>query len=163
MSRPINEKNLARIGRSCRFDGGTLSPVPNSRRPTVCSDRPSGYAQGMLSKRAHQSEVGSGESIPQEADDLVPISVEQLVNLTGCPNFSDRLQRAIGDAQSEGRLRLALDFRKVDRVCTAGLSELIAINSHARGDGLSVVLVNVQDEIREVFSLTRLERLFEFA
>ena len=96
-------------------------------------------------------------------DFLVPITVEELASLAGTDELAARVQRAIGQAQHEGHERLAVDFQQVHRVCTAGLNELIAINSHARGDGLSVVLVNVQDEIREVFSLTRLERLFEFA
>ena len=112
----------------------------------------------MLSKRPANRRAlgeppGGGESA--ESDFLVPITVEELANLAGTPDLTDRIRRAIGQAQDRGHLRLALDFGKVDRVCTAGLNELIAINSHARCDGLRVVLVNVQDEIREVFTLHR--------
>ena len=55
-----------------------------------------------------------------------------------------------------------LDFGQIDQVSTAALSELIGINSSARSRGLRLVLLDVQEAVREVFAVTRLERLFEF-
>lgn len=57
---------------------------------------------------------------------------------------------------------LNLDFKKIDRISSAGLNELISINSQARTQGVRVVLVDVQQSVRDVFALTRLERMFEF-
>jgi len=57
---------------------------------------------------------------------------------------------------------LNLDFKEIDRISSAGLNELIAINSQARNLGVQLVLVDVQQSVRDVFALTRLERMFEF-
>jgi anti-anti-sigma factor len=58
---------------------------------------------------------------------------------------------------------LNLDFSHIDRISSAGLNELIGINSQARSHGVRMVLVNVPKPIREIFAMTRLERLFEFS
>ncbi|MEM8671483.1 MAG: STAS domain-containing protein [Planctomycetota bacterium] len=100
---------------------------------------------------------------PALRDSLVTVTSEELSTFRKSRGFADRIDRAIGRAQKEGRAKLNLDFRQVNRVGSEGLNELIAINSHARCDGVQVVLVNVQENVREVFSMTRLERLFEFA
>ena len=55
-----------------------------------------------------------------------------------------------------------LDFTNVDRITSAGLNELIGINSHARNHGIRLELVDVQQAVRDVFELTRLERMFKF-
>lgn len=64
--------------------------------------------------------------------------------------------------QDPGNLRLNLDFKGVGWISSAGLNELIGINSHARSQGVRVVLVDVPKTVRDVFALTRLERIFEF-
>ena len=58
---------------------------------------------------------------------------------------------------------LKLDFTRVDRINSAGLNELIGINSHARSRGIRLELLDVQQAVRDVFELTRLERLFQFS
>ena len=58
--------------------------------------------------------------------------------------------------------RWSLDFREVDHITSVGLNELIGINSQARSRGVQLVLLDVCDSVRDVFALTRLERLFEF-
>tara|TARA_R110002049_G_scaffold285698_4_gene467071 strand:- start:231751 stop:232161 length:411 start_codon:yes stop_codon:yes gene_type:complete len=59
--------------------------------------------------------------------------------------------------------KLTLDFRQVGWLSSDGLNELISINRQARTRGLRLVLSNVQEPVREVFALTRLERMFELA
>ena len=58
--------------------------------------------------------------------------------------------------------RLSLDFGEVDRITSVGLNELIGISSLTRSWGIQLVLLEVCDTVREVFELTRLERMFEF-
>ncbi len=57
---------------------------------------------------------------------------------------------------------LNLDFKHIDRINSTALNELIGINSHARHRGIRLVLLDVQETVRDVFKLTRLERMFEF-
>jgi anti-anti-sigma factor len=58
---------------------------------------------------------------------------------------------------------LRLDFQEIERLNSAWLNELIGINRQARNRGIRVVLLNVQDSVRDVFAVTRIERMFEFS
>ena len=58
---------------------------------------------------------------------------------------------------------LTLDFGLVSWLSSVGLNELISINRQARTRGVRLVLANVQEPVRKVFALTRLERMFELS
>lgn len=58
--------------------------------------------------------------------------------------------------------RIVIDFRDIDRIGSAGLNGLIGIKCKASSHGVAIVLSNVQKSVRDVFALTRLERMFEF-
>jgi anti-anti-sigma factor len=57
---------------------------------------------------------------------------------------------------------LFVDMSDIERITSEGLNELIGLNSEARGSGVSVQLLDVCPAVRDVFKLTRLERMFEF-
>lgn len=59
--------------------------------------------------------------------------------------------------------RLNLNFKHIEHLNSEGLNELIGINQQARNHGVQLVLMDVQEPIRQVFKLTRLERMFEFS
>jgi anti-anti-sigma factor len=63
---------------------------------------------------------------------------------------------------AERNRHLYLDLKQVERITSAGLNELIGINSLARSRGIRLILLDAQDSVREIFALTRLERMFEF-
>jgi anti-anti-sigma factor len=67
-----------------------------------------------------------------------------------------------GDKSTGHDSRLNLDFGNIDWISSAGLNELIGINSRARNHGIRLVLLDVQESVRDVFAFTRLERMFEF-
>ena len=56
---------------------------------------------------------------------------------------------------------LNLDLEQIDWLSSVALNHLIGINRSARDRGIRLVLTNVQESVREVFALTRLERMFE--
>ncbi len=56
---------------------------------------------------------------------------------------------------------IVLNLENIDRIGSAGLNELIGIKSKARSHGVRLVLSNVQEPVRDVFAMTRLERMFE--
>lgn len=57
---------------------------------------------------------------------------------------------------------LFVDMSEVERITSEGLNELIGLNSEARAQGISIQLLDVCPRVRDVFKLTRLERMFEF-
>ena len=96
---------------------------------------------------------------------MVSFSTEDINQMDTARQISWQLSELIGkETEDDGRNEvLNLDFKEIDRISSAGLNELIGINSQARSLGVRVVLVDVQQSVRDVFALTRLERMFEFS
>ncbi len=59
--------------------------------------------------------------------------------------------------------RVEVDFADVQSLSSANLGGLIQVNREARGLGADLVLTNVGDPVRDIFKLTRLDRMFTFA
>ena len=57
---------------------------------------------------------------------------------------------------------LLVDMSEIERITSEGLNELIGLNSEARSRGIFIQLLDVCPSVRDVFKLTRLERMFEF-
>jgi anti-anti-sigma factor len=83
---------------------------------------------------------------------------------------ADRIARhlhgLIDDAEQDERgplQTLNLDLEQVDRLSSSAVNHLIGVNRRARSCGIRLVLINVQQSVREVFALTRLERMFELS
>lgn len=62
--------------------------------------------------------------------------------------------------EGKNALHLLLDFKQVDYMSSAGLTELLRINEALRKTKGSVRLCNLSNEIRKVFQITNLEKLF---
>ena len=71
------------------------------------------------------------------------------------------LQQAAYDVDHSTEVRVVVDLATVDRVCTEDLNRLIRLNARARQEGRRLILDNVQEPVWQVFTVTRLSRLFE--
>ena len=58
---------------------------------------------------------------------------------------------------------LIFDFRHVHWISSVGLNELIEIQRQMRANGISLKLRAMGPSVRDVFRITRLERIFEFS
>ena len=67
------------------------------------------------------------------------------------------------DANNVSNASLSIDMSEINMLGSVGLNELINVNRQARLRGVELVLANVQDPVRDIFALTRLERMFQFA
>jgi anti-anti-sigma factor len=94
----------------------------------------------------------------------VSFSRNHLNDIHTARQIAEHLSELIGGEKPPGGhdSRLNLDFGNIDRISSAGLNELIGINSRARSHGIRLVLLDVQESVRDVFTHTRLERMFEF-
>ena len=61
----------------------------------------------------------------------------------------------------EGRGRLLLDFSSVDSLSSAAVANLIALHKKVTAQGGVLKLSNIGSGIREVFVITKLDRLFD--
>jgi len=98
------------------------------------------------------------------SDPTVSFSPEDFNRFETARQISWQLTQLLEDqANRENRdHRLNLDFKDVGWISSAGLNELIGIHSQARSHGVRVVLLDVPKTVRDIFALTRLERIFEF-
>lgn len=69
--------------------------------------------------------------------------------------------RLVGLLDDHRPAMLLLDLQAIGQLSSECLSQLIHANGHARSQGLRLVLMNLCDPLREVFRITRLDRLFE--
>jgi anti-anti-sigma factor len=94
----------------------------------------------------------------------VSLQQEHLNYIGAARHLALHLEELIANQQpAVGRgPHLYLDLKQVERITSAGLNELIGINSLARSRGIRLILLDAQESVREIFALTRLERMFEF-
>lgn len=72
---------------------------------------------------------------------------------------SPRVKQLAKNLIAEGKNNLIFDLRKVDYIDTAGLGVLVGILKRAREVGGSVDLC-YSDQVRKVFEITGLDRIF---
>ncbi len=63
--------------------------------------------------------------------------------------------------EADGRDRLLLDFSAVDFLSSAALGKLITLDKKMKAHGGTLKLSNIRPEIYEVFTITKLTRLFD--
>ena len=89
---------------------------------------------------------------------------DHLNDVITAPQIAGRLSELIftHPVKADNSSQLHLDLAKVERISSVGLNHLIGINSRARNLGVTLVLLNVREAVRDIFAVTRLERTFEF-
>ena len=75
--------------------------------------------------------------------------------------FCERNFDSITAGSSEPRV--ILDMSNIHFISSVGLNELISVNRQARIRGVQLVLADVNESVRNILALTRLERLFQFS
>ncbi len=72
-------------------------------------------------------------------------------------------RRSILDAIGAGAPRVAIDLSGVEYVSSAGVGMLVSMLKRCHQVGLELALAGLGPEIRELFSLTRLDEVFPIA
>jgi len=63
-------------------------------------------------------------------------------------------------ANESGRMQLLLNFHNVEYMSSAVLGMLVTLNKKIKAAGGKLVLCNIDPQIREVFEITKLDKLF---
>jgi anti-sigma B factor antagonist len=71
--------------------------------------------------------------------------------------LGDQLASLLDDA---GRKKLVLNFSRVEFMSSAALGMLATLHRKARAAGAKLVLCAIDDNIREVFTITKLDKQF---
>src|SRR5438128_1633205 len=117
------------------------------------------------------SEAGTGEdpmsSQPprrrrHEVEDIGDVTV---VSFTDRKILDEQNIQLIGEqlfnlVDESGRKKLLLNFGNVEYMSSAALGKLITLNKKVQAAGGKLVLCNIDPQIREVFEITKLDKLF---
>jgi anti-sigma B factor antagonist len=94
----------------------------------------------------------------REKKDVVIITIEgKMVGGPDATLLSEKLHECI----EAGKKRVLVDMAKVDWMNSSGLGILIGGLSTVRGRGGSLKLLHVGKKPRELFAITKLDRIFE--
>ena len=89
------------------------------------------------------------------------IQAQSLARSEDAGELSDQLCKTIEQNQDSVD-HVEVDFASTRQISSAGLNSLMILKSKVRRHEVDFVLCNVNSPVRDVFRLTRLERLFEF-
>lgn len=71
------------------------------------------------------------------------------------------LDTVASSAAESGSLPMVLDLSKVDFLPSASLGVLVKLQNESRQGGLRFMIVGLQPQVREVMTLTQLDKLFD--
>jgi anti-sigma B factor antagonist len=74
---------------------------------------------------------------------------------------SAQLKSAIAKARKDLRKHFILDFNRVSFIDSTGLGVLISLMRHLRENGGELRITGIVDEVRSIFEITRLFKVFE--
>jgi anti-sigma B factor antagonist len=78
------------------------------------------------------------------------------IDMATSPNFRKALLDSLKKAS-----RLIVNLKEVQYVDSSGIASLVEVLKAAQGTGRRLVLVGLNDAVREVLRLTRLSKIFE--
>ncbi len=98
-----------------------------------------------------------------EVEDIGDVTV---VNFIDRKILDEQIIQAIGEqlfslVDELGRRKLLLNFGNVEYMSSAALGKLITLNKKVQASGGRLILCNIDPQIREVFEITKLDKLFD--
>lgn len=91
--------------------------------------------------------------------DVVIVEIEgQLI----VSNRQELKQRVLDEAEAGGR-KILVDFARTGYIDSAGLGVLVSLAKRLRELGGDIRLANLNDDLRTLFELTKLDTLFQIA
>ena len=92
----------------------------------------------------------------ERMDDTLVVAVEGQLVVTNRQEF----KQAILDAMEQGARLVVADFTQSPYIDSSGLGALVSLSRRLREAGGDLRLVGLNDDLRGLFELTRLDQLF---
>lgn len=92
----------------------------------------------------------------ERADELLVVNVEGQLVVSNRQEF----KQAILDAVEQGARLVVVDFTSSGYIDSSGLGALVSLSRRLRDSGGDLRLVGLNDDLRTLFELTRLDALF---
>lgn len=84
--------------------------------------------------------------------------IEGRLDSVTAPEFETKIQPLLEHANGH----IVLECKDMDYISSAGLRQFLAVRKTALAKGGSVTVANIQEDVRQVFSLTGFLDLFDF-
>jgi anti-sigma B factor antagonist len=95
----------------------------------------------------------------KEISDICLLTIEGEIDAEHAAQF----KRALIKARENSAKKFVLDFHQVSFVDSTGLGILISLQRQLKEDGCRLRLAAFQDEVRSIFEITRLYRVFDIS
>ena len=89
-------------------------------------------------------------------DDVVQLDIGEQLVVRGRQEFRD----IVVDELEKGHRKFVCDFSRTGYIDSAGLGVLISVSKQIRAEGGELVLCNLNEDLRSLFHLTKLDTLF---
>ena len=94
------------------------------------------------------------EIVRTESGDEVTLKISGCLDTAATPQFAAEMEKAATAGA------IVLDMSSLEFISSSALRQLVAVQKR-RGSGLRIVLVGMNEVVREVFSVTGLDEVFE--
>ena len=105
------------------------------------------------------TEVTNFEVTTRDNGGAVIVAVEGELDIATAP----RLEAALIDVERNGTREIVLDLANVQFMDSSGLRSLLSARRRAESAGRALRLVNVPPDVRRVFDVTGVRRIFDIA
>ncbi|MFP4104944.1 MAG: STAS domain-containing protein [Phycisphaerae bacterium] len=89
---------------------------------------------------------------------IVELTDRKILDELSITQIGEQIEQLISEQETP---RLVMDFQPVSHMSSSALGMLITIHKRVRERDGQLRLCNIQPEIKEVFSITRLDEVFE--
>ena len=91
-------------------------------------------------------------------DKELTIEVGNRIDTVTAPDFENEIMDEMGKFDS-----LILDLEKLEYISSAGLRVLVLVQKKLQPEGIPFVIINVNDTIKEIFSMSGFDKNFNFS
>ncbi len=95
-----------------------------------------------------------------EDHETITVGTIRESNMLDAMNVTDFGNEIVDYVKNKPDMHLLLNFKSVDYMSSAALTELLRVNDAVRKNGGQVRLCGLSAEIRKIFEITNLEKLF---
>ena len=110
----------------------------------------------MIRQMSRESAHPSNPLLVSREGDVVLLNIGEQLVIRGRQEFRDVVLQEL----EKGERKFVVDFARTGYIDSAGLGVLISISKQIRAEGGELTLTNLNDDLRSLFHLTKLDTLF---
>ena len=110
----------------------------------------------MIRRASREPSAATPTPSIERVDDVVVLDIGEQLVVRGRQEFRDLILKEL----EKGHRKFMVDFARTGYIDSAGLGVLISVSKQIRAEGGELVLTNLNEDLRSLFHLTKLDTLF---